>query len=99
MDDFGTGYSNLELLSLGLFDVVKFDKSLVQGIENNGIDKILHYSMELANALGLTIVCEGVETELQRNTIIKHGGKIVQGYYYSKPLNFIEFTKKFVDAN
>ncbi|MCR5787407.1 MAG: EAL domain-containing protein [Acholeplasmatales bacterium] len=99
MDDFGTGYSNLELLSIGLFDVVKFDKSLIQGTDNNGLVKILHYSIELAKSLGLTIVCEGVETEKQKEIIIKHGGAIVQGFYYSKPINFVEFTKKFIDID
>ena len=96
LDDFGTGYSNLEVLSTGLFDVVKFDKSLIKDIEDEKRSKILLYSIELARSLGLEIVCEGVETKSQRDTVVKYGGKIIQGFYYSKPISLYEFMNNYI---
>jgi diguanylate cyclase (GGDEF)-like protein len=96
MDDFGTGYSNLDLLSKGIFDVVKMDKSLIDTIDTDHT-QILSYSINLAKSLGLDIVCEGVETENQKDIILTNGGKIIQGYYYSKPLNGEEFIIKYLN--
>ena len=96
MDDFGTGYSNLNLLSKGVFDVIKFDKSLIQGIEDKNTSKILFHSIELAKSLGMSIVCEGVETSKQKELILANGGIVVQGFYYSKPLSIPDFIEKYL---
>ena len=95
MDDFGTGYSNLDLLSRGIFDVVKMDKSLIDGASQNK-NQILFHSIELAKSLGLDIVCEGVETSEQKDIVLASGGKVIQGYYYSKPISLEEFTIKYL---
>ncbi len=94
MDDFGKGSSNLELLSRDLFDVIKLDKSLTQRKSPN--DSILTHVVALIKALELDIVCEGVETEEDKNRIIKAGARIIQGYYYSKPIPSEEFEDKYL---
>ena len=96
MDDFGTGYSNLNLLSKGVFDVIKFDRSLIQGVEDSNTNKILFHSIELAKSLGMSIVCEGVETAKQRELILASGGAVVQGFYYSRPITINEFKEKYL---
>lgn len=94
MDDFGKGSSNLELLSRDLFDVIKLDKSLTQRKSPN--DSILTHVVSLIRSLDLGIVCEGVETEEDKDRIIKAGGHIIQGYYYSKPIPCEEFEDKYL---
>ena len=94
MDDFGKGSSNLELLSRGLFDCIKLDKSLVQNKTLN--NRILLYVISLIKSLGLDIVCEGVETKEDRERILLCGANIIQGYYYSKPIPMNEFVDKFL---
>ena len=96
MDDFGIGYSNLSLLSKGVFDVIKFDRALVQNVEQETSSKILFHSIELAKSLGMKIVCEGVETSKQKELILQNGGQIVQGFYYSRPLCIKEFCEKYI---
>lgn len=95
MDDFGVGYSNLELLASGLFDIIKFDKTLIDKTDKFG-HAVFKYSINLVKSLGLTIVFEGVETEEQVDYVIKNGGRIIQGYYYSKPISLTDFNEKFV---
>ncbi len=95
MDDFGVGYSNLELLASGMFDVIKFDKSLIDKTDKFG-HAVFKYSINLVKSLGLTMVFEGVETQEQVDYVIKNGGRIIQGYYYSKPISLNEFNQKFV---
>lgn len=95
MDDFGVGYSNLELLASGMFDIIKFDKSLLDKTDKFG-HAVFKYSINLVKSLGLTMVFEGVETEEQVDYVIKNGGRIIQGYYYSKPIALNDFNLKFV---
>lgn len=94
MDDFGVGYSNLELLASGMFDIIKFDKSLIDKTDKFG-HAVFKYSVNLVKSLGLTIVFEGVETKEQIDYVLKNGGRVIQGYYYSKPICLTEFNEKF----
>lgn len=94
IDDFGTGYSSLSRLSHLPIHMLKIDKSFV---ENIGIDKndeiIIKTTIALAQSLGLQILAEGVETEEQRQFLIKNGCIYAQGYYFSKPLTVEEMAK------
>ena len=95
MDDFGVGYSNLELLATGDFDIIKFDKALVDKTDKFG-RVVFKYSVDLVRSLGLTIVFEGVETREQVDYVLNNKGQIIQGYYYSRPIALEEFNQKYL---
>ena len=97
LDDFGTGYSSLNMLQDMPIDVLKIDKSFIDKIGNEKID-IIKYIINMAKDLNIKTVAEGVETENQIQYLKNIGCNIVQGYYYSKPLNKLEF-KKYVKEN
>ncbi|OZG75327.1 hypothetical protein BTA51_02785 [Hahella sp. CCB-MM4] len=88
MDDFGTGYSSLASLRDLPIDQLKIDKSFVQRIENDpqgqGIIKAI---IAMARELKIEVVAEGVETKEQLFFLKQHACGVVQGYYFSRPLN------------
>lgn len=99
MDDFGTGYSSLSYLREYPFDILKIDKSFVQDITDDNMDKeLIKGSISLAHSMGMKVVAEGVETKEQVNILTNVYCDIIQGYYYSKPLPEEEL-KKYLDTN
>jgi EAL domain-containing protein (putative c-di-GMP-specific phosphodiesterase class I) len=87
IDDFGTGYSSLGYLKRFPVDVVKIDRSFVTGIDSNPVDSAIAAAIiGLAEALGMTTVAEGVETEAQLTHLRALGCSVMQGYYFSRPL-------------
>lgn len=89
LDDFGTGYSSLSYLKRLPIDVLKIDKSFVDGI---GVDEKSEYIAEsiikLSHSLNLKVVAEGVETKEQLGYLDKMKCDVAQGYYFSKPEKF-----------
>lgn len=94
MDDFGTGYSSLSYLRQIPIDELKIDKSFISELDDakKDINMVLTI-LNIAKNLGLTIVAEGVETEMQKDFLIKEDCDILQGYYFSKPLNRDKFEE------
>ena len=93
IDDFGTGYSSLSYLKKFPIDRLKIDRSFVQDIETNEEDMaIVRAIIDLAHTLNITVIAEGVEQEGQRKLLAEHDCNIIQGYYYSKPLDGVAFT-------
>lgn len=96
LDDFGTGYSSLSYLKRLPIDVLKIDKSFVDGI---GVDEKSEYIAEsiikLSHSLDLKVVAEGVETKEQLGYLDKMKCDIAQGYYFSKPEKF-EIIKEMI---
>ncbi|MBD7912763.1 EAL domain-containing protein [Clostridium sp. Sa3CVN1] len=89
LDDFGTGYSSLNYLKILPIDTVKIDKSFIKDIGKDFKDEfIIEKIIELAHLLDLEVVAEGVETEQQLKYLIGINCDIIQGYYFSKPLEF-----------
>ncbi len=87
MDDFGTGYSSLNYLKLLPIDTLKIDKSFVDDIVNSNANKnFVDIIIVLAHRMGLKVVAEGVETEIQRSVLTAQGCDKIQGYIFSKPL-------------
>ncbi len=87
IDDFGTGYSSLNYLKRFPVDVIKIDRSFVVDIVTNQVDAdIVKTIIDLAHVLNVSVVAEGVETELQRAFLKKQGCDIAQGYYLSRPI-------------
>ena len=103
MDDFGTGYSSLSYLRQYDFDVLKIDRSFINGITKNKEDRdLVKASIAIAHSLGLDVVAEGVEITEQLTILEELGCDYVQGYYFSKPLpadRFIDFSSHYKQIN
>jgi sensor c-di-GMP phosphodiesterase-like protein len=94
MDDFSLdGSANLAILSRANFDIIKLDRSLsAQIIEGNSHPEWLAGMSALLQSSQLIVIAEGVETELQHTVLRQAKIQGAQGYYYSKPIAFDEFT-------
>jgi EAL domain-containing protein (putative c-di-GMP-specific phosphodiesterase class I) len=88
LDDFGTGYASLSYLKDFPIDVVKIDRSFVSEVTTNAQSAtIVEAILGMSRAMRKSCVAEGVETKEQLEFLRKHGCKIIQGYYYSRPLS------------
>ncbi len=93
MDDFGTGYSSLGYLLRFPLDIIKIDRSLVTGIEDEGeVAKIARAVISLGQSLGKIVVAEGVENQAQFDFLSRYGCDEFQGYYISKPISEAAMT-------
>ena len=93
IDDFGTGYSSLTYLKQLPIKELKIDKSFIDDIgKNKSSEVIIKAIINLAITLDLNVIAEGVETKDQLDFLQKNHCKIIQGYYFSKPLNATEMT-------
>ena len=87
IDDFGTGYSSLYYLKRFPVDVVKIDRTFVDGLGTDPDDEaIVAAVLGLARALGLRVVAEGVETQAQLDRLVSLDCAAVQGYLVSRPV-------------
>ena len=87
IDDFGTGYSVLSLLKSLPVDTLKIDKGFVRELGSNPGDlAIVRAIIALAEAFGLQLVAEGVETEAAALTLLRHGCHRAQGFLLSRPV-------------
>lgn len=87
IDDFGTGYSSLSRLQTLPLSKLKIDRSFVRAFEEKSGAVLLDAMMDLSRRLGLTCVCEGVETAEQMNWLRDHGCDLFQGYLIGKPMS------------
>lgn len=87
IDDFGTGYSSLSQLRRLPARQVKIDRSFVQDLESKEDSRaVVDAVIRLAHALGLSVVAEGVENEIQRDILLTMGCDELQGFLYSRAL-------------
>lgn len=94
IDDFGTGYSSLAYLKQLPMDEIKIDRSFVMDMVNNENDEaIVKAIIEMAHAMKLRVVAEGVEDEDTLNRLVDMGCNIVQGYFFAKPMPAAEFSR------
>lgn len=88
LDDFGTGYSSMLYLKELPIDTIKIDKEFIKHIETDRFSKVLTSKIiSLAKELGDKVICEGVETRIQKDIVAKFGADIIQGYYIGKALS------------
>lgn len=94
LDDFGTGYSSLSYLNRLPVKTLKIDRSFIMQI---GEDKkkagLIESIIEMSHKMGIKVVAEGVETKKQLQFLKDKKCNIIQGYYYSKPLNWNDFCE------
>lgn len=86
IDDLGAGYAGLTSFALLEPDIVKLDMALVRGINSNPVKRKLVASMTtLCKDMGMLVVAEGIETELERDVLIELGCDLLQGYLFARP--------------
>lgn len=86
IDDFGTGYSSILQLKQLPFTDLKIDRSFVSGLPDADVDRaIVRSTLQLAEALGMSVTAEGVETESQRDALVELGCTRAQGYLLARP--------------
>ena len=87
LDDYGTGYASLGYLSEFPVDLVKLDRTLIKPIGRSPKDTIIvASSLEMAHALGLRVVAEGIETVDQKTQLRELGCDLLQGYVFAAPM-------------
>ena len=96
IDDFGKGYSSLSLLKDIQADVLKIDMSLLREIESKPRSRVILESViNMARALGMDVINEGVETPAQIRMLTDMGCHHFQGYYFSRPITVQEFEERY----
>ncbi len=89
LDDFGTGYTSLEQLLKLPVNLLKVDKSLVDNIEDNRVNRdFIDSVIYMGHLIGCDVIAEGVESESQLQLLKDHNCDYVQGFVWSKPLPF-----------
>ncbi len=86
IDDFGTGYSSFSQLATLEFDFLKIDQSFTNQINERPGREIVFALIQMARALGLTTVIEGVESEAALAMLVELGADLAQGYAIARPL-------------
>ncbi|MGM8898331.1 MULTISPECIES: putative bifunctional diguanylate cyclase/phosphodiesterase [unclassified Psychrobacter] len=100
LDDFGTGYASLSYLQEYPFDFIKIDKSFIDKIVNNRTQSaIVKAILDLATALDMSAVAEGIETEQQRDLLLQMGCEYGQGYWFGRPVSADIATKMLSHAS
>ncbi len=98
LDDFGMGYSSLSYLQRFDIDFLKIDQSFVRHLIADSTDLALCKAIiVMAHALGMKVIAEGVETELQRDLLAAAGCDYAQGYLFARPMPAKDFEAFMAD--
>ncbi len=91
IDDYGTGYSSLAYIKRLAVDELKIDRTFVSGMDSDSQNSaIVRSTIELGHNLGMSVVAEGVETELELNELTRFGCDHVQGHRICKAMDVTE---------
>jgi EAL domain-containing protein (putative c-di-GMP-specific phosphodiesterase class I) len=95
IDDFGTGYSSLAYLKRFPIEKLKIDRSFIRGVPGDDSDEgIVHAIIQMARALNLRVIAEGVETDAQRQFLAREGCDQLQGYLVAPALDAFSFEER-----
>jgi diguanylate cyclase (GGDEF)-like protein/PAS domain S-box-containing protein len=98
IDDFGTGYSSLSYLKRFPIEKLKIDRSFVRGLPDDDSDAgIVRAILQMARALGMKVIAEGVETEPQRAFLQAEGCAQFQGFLFSPAIDSISFERRLLN--
>ncbi|MDT8409789.1 MAG: PAS domain S-box protein [Wenzhouxiangellaceae bacterium] len=98
VDDFGTGYSSMAYLRQFPVQGIKLDRAFISTIPESHVDAtIIRSVIDLAGALDLHLIAEGIETEEQRQTLVQWGCKNGQGFLFSKPHRTARITEMLLE--
>ena len=98
IDDFGTGQSSLSQLRSLPANELKIDRSFVRGMAHNTLDsEIIKLIVSLGHQIGMRVVAEGVETDIERQLLSKMGCDVVQGFGVGKPMPIDELCEFLLD--
>ncbi|MEU6247251.1 EAL domain-containing protein [Glycomyces sp. NPDC047010] len=92
LDDFGSGYSSLGQLDRLPVDILKIDRDLIAK-DDGGVGPLAAVTVALGRILGMEVIAEGVETDLQLNAMIAAQAPLVQGYLLAKPMDPDDLTR------
>lgn len=96
LDDFGTGYSSLNHIREIPFDVIKVDQSFVKGLAEDAYSQsFIKMVSELADTIGVSICVEGIETKEQYKVLEGMKVRLVQGFYFDRPMTRENFEYKY----
>jgi len=97
LDDFGTGYSSLNHIREIPLDVIKVDQNFVRDLAEDSYSKsFIRMVGELADAIGVNVCVEGIETRRQFDALADMRIQLIQGYYFDKPMPRADFEEKYV---
>lgn len=97
LDDFGTGYSSLNHIREIPFDVIKVDQSFVKDLAEDAYSQsFIKMVAELAETIGVSICVEGIETEDQYKVLEGMKVRMVQGFYFDRPMTYDRFERKYL---
>lgn len=100
MDDFGSGYSSLNLLRKVPIDTLKIDKVFIDNTDDSKRSQVIvEEIISMASKIQVKTICEGVETQTQRDFLKNAGCNMVQGFFYSKPLPYGDFETLLNSSN
>jgi diguanylate cyclase (GGDEF)-like protein/PAS domain S-box-containing protein len=95
MDDFGTGHSSLNYLKRLPLDQLKIDQSFVRDIATDPSDAIIVQTViSMGKTLGMQVIAEGVETEVQLRLLREYGCHAFQGYYFGRPTTVAQLERR-----
>ena len=97
LDDFGTGYSSLNHIREIPFDIIKVDQSFVQDLAESAYSQsFIKMVAELAETIGVNVCVEGIETEKQYKVLEGMKIKMIQGFFFDRPMPAEDFVNKYV---
>ena len=97
LDDFGTGYSSLNHIREIPLDVIKVDQSFVTDLaEDQYSQSFIKMIAELATSIGVSVCVEGIETLEQVKVLEGMKVRMIQGYYFDRPMKRVDFEAKYM---
>jgi EAL domain-containing protein (putative c-di-GMP-specific phosphodiesterase class I) len=87
IDDFGSEYAFVQMLTMSPFNIVKFDKSMIDKIvDDKRMQMVCKVLMDVCHKFKFTVLAEGVETKEQLELLRQWQCKLIQGYYFGRPM-------------